>query len=127
MGTDGWTEQELWQEGVRIHATPLETGGQDLERFMGRAFEGKADLTSVRRNMIASSPLYFAKRLPPGQHHYGIEDISVPVRNAYQLKEALPPQFRSSVIIYPGQGHDTDRIEEPRLAQAFILKTLGVK
>jgi hypothetical protein len=127
MGTDGWTEQELWQEGVRIHATPLEAGGQDLERFMGRAIEGKADLAAVRHNMIASSPLYFARLLPPGKHYYGIEDVSVPVMNAEQLRAALPPANRSAVVMYPGQGHDTDRIEEPRSAKTYIVKALGVK
>jgi len=129
MGTDGWTEQELWQEGVRIHASPLETGGQDLERFMGRAFDGNASLDEVRHNMIASSPLYFARRLPLSQNHYGIEDVSVPVRNGRQLGEVLKrkPTKRAAVYIYPDQGHDTDRIVEPRRAKAFIAKALDVQ
>ena len=129
MGTEGWTEQELWQEGVRIHATPSETGGQNLERFMGRAFDGKATLADVRLNMIASSPLYFAKRLPLSQHHYGIEDVSVPARNGRQLEQTLKrrPANHFSIYFYPGQGHDTDRIKEPRLAKAFIANALGVR
>jgi dipeptidyl aminopeptidase/acylaminoacyl peptidase len=129
MGTEGWTEQELWQEGVRIHATPLETGGQNLERFMGRAFDGKATLADVRHNMIASSPLYFAKRLPLSQHHYGIEDVSVPVRNGRQLVQILgqKPRNNFAAYFYPDQGHDTDRIKEPRLAKVFIAKALGIR
>ena len=129
MGTEGWTEKELWQEGVRIHATPLETGGQNLERFMGRAFDGKATLADVRHNMIASSPLYFAKLLPLSQHHYGIEDVSVPLRNGRQLAAILErnPRNNFTAYFYPEQGHDTDRIKEPRLAKAFIAKALDVK
>jgi predicted esterase len=129
MGTEGWTEKELWQEGVRIHATPLETGGQNLERFMGRAFEGSATLADVRHNMIASSPLYFAKRLPLSQNHYGIEDVSVPVRNGRQLAVILErkPRNNYGAYFYPGEGHDTDRIKEPRLAKAFIAKTFNVR
>lgn len=128
MGTEGWTEQELWQEGVRIHATPFETGGQNLERFMGKAIDGKASLADVRHNMIASSPLYFAKRLPFSQHHYGIEDVSVPVINGRQLDRILKqrPANRSMVFFYPDQGHDTDRILEPLAAKAFIAKALSV-
>jgi len=128
MGTEGWTEQELWTEAVRIHATPLETGGQDLERFMGRAIEGKADLAAVRHNMIASSPLYFARQLPLSQHHYGVEDVSVPVKNGRLLQATLRrSQWKKSVVyFYPDQGHDTDRIREPQLAKMFIAKTLNV-
>jgi hypothetical protein len=129
MGTEGWSEQELWQEGVRIHASPLETGGQNLERFMGKAFDGDATLKDVRHNMIASSPLYFASRLPPSQHHYGIEDVSVPVLNGRQLAAIMKrkPTNRSTVYFYPDQGHDTDRIVEPRRAKAFIANALGVR
>lgn len=129
MGTDGWTKRELWQEGVRIHASPLETGGQNLERFMGRAFEGEATLAEVRHNMIASSPLYFAQRLPLSQHHYGIEDISVPERNGRELVQMLKqgPRNRFTTYFYPGQGHDTDRLKEPRLAKSFIAKALSVR
>jgi len=28
MGTGGWTEEELWAEGIRTHAGVQETGGQ---------------------------------------------------------------------------------------------------
>jgi hypothetical protein len=79
--------------------------------------------------MIASSPLYFAKRLPLSQHHYGIEDISVPVINGRRLEQVLTrkPANRFSIFFYPGEGHDTDRIKEPRLAKSFISKALGVK
>jgi len=128
MGNQGWTEQELWTEGVRIHANTLETGGQNLERFMGRAIEGGADLAAVRQNMIASSPLYFASRLPLTQVHYGLEDPSVPSRNGYRLiakmKEGGMKAGRFQAFFYPGQGHDTDRLAEPEAARAFIKNAL---
>jgi len=105
MGTEGWTEQELWAEGLRTHATPLETGGQNIERFLSKALEGSADLAAVRHNMIASSPLYFAKRLPLSQNHYGLEDPSVPSRNGRELIAELRhsgvPPGRYTVFFYP--------------------------
>ena len=128
MGTEGWSEQELWSEGLRIHATPLETGGQNLERFLSRAIEGKADLAAVRHNMIASSPLYFARRLGLSQHHYGLEDTSVPSRNGTQLVERLKNFHRPyTAFFYPNEGHDTDRINAPVTTRKFIADALGVK
>jgi len=131
MGLNGWTEQELWTEAVRTHANTLETGGQNLERFMMRAIEGKADLAAVRHNMIASSPLYFAGRLPQTQLHYGIEDTSVPTRNGRrmvaEMERAGVPPSRYEAYFYPNEGHDTDRINGPAIIRKFILMNLNVK
>ncbi|MGH7784432.1 MAG: alpha/beta hydrolase family protein, partial [Candidatus Binatia bacterium] len=131
MGTEGWSEQELWAEGIRIHADPMQTGGQNLERFYSKAIEGRASLADVRHNMIASSPLYFAERLPLSQFHYGLEDPSVPTRNGYALVEEFKRHkvaaTRYRVFFYPGEGHDTDRINGPVTSRDFVLKTLGVK
>ncbi|PYT00845.1 MAG: hypothetical protein DMF63_05945 [Acidobacteria bacterium] len=128
MGTDGWTEQELWKEGLRIRANTLQTGGQNIERFLKRAIDRTATLADVRRRMIASSPLYFARRLPPSQFHYGVEDPSVPVRNGLELVSILRrlriPETRFQGFFYPGQGHDTDRILAPVTTRAFLLKSL---
>ena len=130
MGTNGWTEEELWKEAVRTHANTLETGGQDLERFMMRAIEGKASLADVRHNMIASSPLYFASRLPRTQLHYGLEDPFVPVRNGRQLVAELVrdhvPKNRYQAFFYPGEGHDTDRINGPVTMRKFVRSVLKV-
>jgi len=128
MGTEGWKEQELWSEGIRIHATPLETGGQNIERFLGRALEGKADLAAVRHSMIASSPLYFASRLTLSQHHYGLEDTSVPTLNGRQLVDELKCFHRPyTAFFYPNQGHDTDRIIAPPTTRDFIARSLRLK
>jgi dipeptidyl aminopeptidase/acylaminoacyl peptidase len=131
MGTDGWSEQELWAEAIRTRATTVQTGGQNVERFLLRAIENRATLTEVRHRMIASSPLYFAFKLPKSQHHYGVEDPFVPLRNGRLLLAELRayniPTSRYQFIFYPGEGHDTDRIHAPILSREFIMKTLGAK
>jgi len=125
MGTNGWTEEELWAEGLRIRANTLQTGGQNIERFLKRAIDGKATLADVRRRMIASSPLYFAHRLPRSQHHYGLEDPSVPVRNGRELVARLRSRrVLHQTFFYPGQGHDTDRIQAPITSREFIANLL---
>ena len=131
MGTNGWTEEELWTEAVNTKATPQQSGGQNVERFLGKAIDGKADLAAVRHNMIASSPIYFAKKLPRAQLHYGIEDPFVPVRNGYEfvneLKKQNVPAREYTAFFYPGEGHDTDRLAAPVAARAFLTEQLGVR
>lgn len=142
MGTNGWTEQELWAEGLRTRANPQQTGGQNVERFLMRAIDGKATLKDVRLNMIASSPLYFAHRLPESQHHYGLDDPFVPSRNARDLLAAMrrnripvavsdgrtdPLKARHQMFLYPNQGHDTDRLTAPVMSREFIMRALGVE
>ena len=131
MGTQGWTEQELWAEAIRTRAKPNEPGGQNVERFLSKALNGQSDLAAVRHNMIASSPLYFATRLPQAQLHYGIEDPFVPVRNGREFVSALQrqrvPKSRYTAFFYPEQGHDTDRLRAPAAAKKFILEVLGVR
>ncbi len=128
MGTDGWTTQEIYGEGLRTRASPSQTGGQDVERFLLKAINGEQDIKAVRRRMLASSPLYFAQRLPPSEFHYGGEDTSVPVRNGYalvaELKRKRVPTSRYQDFFYPKEGHDTDRINAPLLSREFILKSL---
>jgi dipeptidyl aminopeptidase/acylaminoacyl peptidase len=131
MGTSGWSEQELWSEGLRTRANTQQTGGQNVERFLKRAIDGDATVEQVRHRMIASSPLYFAHLLPRSQHHYGLEDTSVPTRNGRALVEHLRrhriPSARYKAFFYPAQGHDTDRIMAPIHSRAFLMKILNVK
>lgn len=150
MGTEGWTQQEIFAEGLRTRAKPNETGGQLVEHFLSKAVRGDEDLPAVRRRMLAGSPLYFANRLPRVQMHYGMEDTSVPVRNGLRLAERLKfsaraaspryPEEMSSAIrksgavfmqrgkseafFYPGQGHDTDRLLAPLLSRKFLIDEL---
>jgi dipeptidyl aminopeptidase/acylaminoacyl peptidase len=131
MGTNGWTEEELWSEALRTRANTQQTGGQNVERFLKRAIDGVADLRQVRHRMIASSPLYFAHLLPRSEHHYGMEDPFVPPRNGLELVERLRrhkiPDTRFKAFFYPGEGHDTDRIAGPVVSRNFIVSALGVK
>ena len=130
MGTGGWSEQELYGEGIRTRATPSETGGQRVERFLLKAIEGREDLRAVRRRMLASSPLYFAGRLRQVQLHYGEEDSSVPVRNGRRLAAELKgkrPATTYETYFYPGAGHDTDRIKAPNITREYFKKFLKIK
>jgi dipeptidyl aminopeptidase/acylaminoacyl peptidase len=128
MGTEGWTEQELYAEGLRTRATPTETGGQSIERFLLKAIRGEETLREVRLRMLASSPLYFARRLPRVQLHYGVEDPSVPLRNglalASEIKRQTGSASRLDAHFYTGEGHDTDRIAAPILTREFLAEAL---
>jgi dienelactone hydrolase len=112
MGEQGWTQQELVEEGLRIHAKSDETAGQFIERFLLKAIDKTWDLESTRLKMIASSPLYFVSTLPPLQIHHGVEDNSVPIVNARALADSLKKAGRAGhdleADFYEGSGHDTD-------------------
>ncbi|HYJ46504.1 MAG TPA: hypothetical protein VEV81_07805, partial [Pyrinomonadaceae bacterium] len=131
MGTEGWTQQELFAEGLRTRAGPEETGGQLVEHFLLKAVRGEEGLRAVRQRMLAGSPLYFARRLPRVQLHYGVEDTSVPVRNGLglisELRRQRVPRARYQAFFYPGQGHDTDRLAAPVLTRDFFAKVLLVR
>jgi hypothetical protein len=131
MGTGGWSEQELYSEGLRTRANPSETGGQNIERFLLKAIRGEETLKTVRHRMLASSPLYFARRFRQVQLHYGEEDSSVPVRNGrklvIELKRYRVPISSYEIYFYPGAGHDTDRIKAPVLTREYFIKFLWTK
>lgn len=148
MGTEGWTQQALFAEGLRTRAKPDEIGGQLVEHFLMKAVRQEEDLNGVRHRMIAGSPLYFTKRLPRLQMHYGMEDTSVPTKNGLQLAKRLGFQVAkvsparklapaiqqtdalymrrggSEAFFYPGQGHDTDRLLAPILSRQFLIDEL---
>ena len=130
MGTEGWTQEELFGEGTRTRAGVEETGGQLIEHFLMKAIRGEETLQKVRHRMLAGSPLYFAGRLPRALLHYGNEDPYVPVRNGLQLvtelkRQRIPPD-RYRAFFYPGEGHDTDRIAAPVLSRRFIAHMLNL-
>ena len=148
MGTEGWTQQELFAEGLRTRAKPDETGGQLVEHFLMKAVSGEEDLKAVRHRMIAGSPLYFTNGLPRLQMHYGMEDTSVPTKNGLELARRLGLQVArvsparklaraiqqsgatymrrgsSEAFFYPEQGHDTDRLLAPLLSRQFLIDEL---
>jgi predicted esterase len=129
MGTAGWTQQELVADGLLNKATPKEEGGQFIERFLRKSITGSRGLRAARLHMLASSPLYFATRLPRLQIHYGIEDEMVPLVNGQALARAMrrlkrkAPAFEAS--FHPNAGHDLDQRLAYRQSREFILSLLS--
>lgn len=127
MSEQGWTQQELVEEGLRIHAKPYETAGQFIERFLLKAIDGTWNLTATRLKMIASSPLYFTFSLPVLQIHHGVEDYNVPIANARALADSLKKSKSGKqgreAYFYEGFGHDTD-VETARERSHRFLKEM---
>jgi hypothetical protein len=128
MGEEGWTQRELVEEGLRIHAKPNETAGQFIERFLLKAINGTWSLEETRLKIIASSPLYFASLLPPLQIHHGVEDYNVPIANARALANSLKKQGRAGrnfePYFYEGFGHDTDVQIATERSHKFLIEKM---
>lgn len=58
-------------------------------QFLSDFKNGQVPLAQTRTKMIASSPFYFAQRLPLMQLHLGLKDINVPVQQGYDLREKM--------------------------------------
>jgi cephalosporin-C deacetylase-like acetyl esterase len=58
-------------------------------QFLDDLVNKQATITATRQKMIASSPYYFADRLPLIQMHMGTKDKYVPVQQAYDLRDKL--------------------------------------
>jgi hypothetical protein len=75
--------------------------------------------------MLASSPLYFASRLPRTQIHYGIEDEMVPVVNGRALARAMRQLNRRSpnfeAFFHSNAGHDLNQRLAYSRSRAFML------
>lgn len=108
MGTRGWSTREEVEEGLRGRAVPPAEGGQFIERYLLKAICGERDLSSVRRSMLAGSPLWFADRLPPTLALFGREDEMVPARNGTALREKAARARSVDVLVLDGAGHDLD-------------------
>ena len=128
MATGGWTQRELAADGLRMKATPAEPGGQFIERYLKKNVADVRGLNEVRQQMIASSPLYFVRRLPRLEAHYGVEDDIVPIRNGEALGAALnhngEPQASSVFFFHKNAGHDLNRAIAFRKSRAFVLDLL---
>lgn len=122
MGQGGWTRQEAVAQGLREHSAPNGIGGQFIETFLRSALAGERPLAETRHHLIASSPLYFAGRLPRIQIHYGVDDPIVPLVNGKALASAAK---NVETFFYPGFGHDTDRDAASRESRRFLLEILG--
>jgi hypothetical protein len=128
MADEGWTQRELVEEGLRIHAKPNETAGQFIERFLLKAINGTWTLEDTRLKMLASSPLYFVSSLPALQIHHGVEDYNVPVANARALANSLTKQGRArrnlESYFYEGFGHDTDVQTATERSHKFLIEKM---
>jgi pimeloyl-ACP methyl ester carboxylesterase len=124
MGSGGWSRRELVAEGLRRRSPTTGIGGQFIETFLKRAIARERELNDVRHLLIASSPLYFAERLPAAtQLHFGEDDPVVSARNG----RAIAGKRTVDAHFYPGFGHDTDRIGANELSRRFFAKHLPVR
>jgi hypothetical protein len=121
----GWSQLEQVREGLRSQAGPTATGGQSIRTFLSAALAGRESLAQVRHRLIASSPIYFADRLPPAQLHYGENDFVVEPRNGRDLEAALRsfPVVKQGVRFYyePDGGHDLNPLISIPTTRQFLL------
>lgn len=87
-------------------------------QFLDAFKNGQSTIAATRSKMIASSPLYFARRLPLTQLHMGLKDKNVPVIQAYNLEKALTREGMSSQLqLYTYDRAHTDiATNNPELA-----------
>lgn len=84
-------------------------------------FTPQAPVAEIRKRMIASSPYFFAERLPRFEIHQGTDDMLTVARHAKRLQHRLQESGRSdstfAVYLYEGKGHayDDDEIVCQRL------------
>jgi len=128
MGLEGWTQKEIVADGLLNKAAPDEDGGQVIERVLSKAIQGKQTLHDVRFQMIASSPLYFVKRLQRLQIHYGIEDEIVPIINGRALAKKMTERGRTQFesFFHANVGHELDGRIAYRESRRFLLSILAV-
>jgi hypothetical protein len=84
--------------------------GGDFPRIF---FTPETSPENIRKKLIASSPYYFAQRLPPFEIHQGADDQLTTVFHAKLMEQRLQQIGRKDKIyIYEGEGHghDDDKI-----------------
>lgn len=69
-------------------------------QFLQELKAGRETLTQARRRLIASSPLYFAERLPLVQLHLGANDHIVPPVQGELLRDRLQTLGRANQVEY---------------------------
>lgn len=128
MGTEGWTQKEIVAEGLLNKSAPNQEGGQFIERYMLKAIEGKWNLRDVRISILAGSSIYFAKRLPRLQIHYGIEDEMVPLKNGETLLKEMKKMRRNALnftsFFHQNSGHDLNQRIAFAKSKKFLLQML---
>lgn len=128
MATEGWTQKEIITDGLLNKSAPNQEGGQVIERFLQKAIDGKWGLREARQRMLASSPLYFADRLPLTQAHYGTDDEMVPLINGQALFAVLKKKVKTvprySVFYHENSGHDLNQRLAFRESRKFLIENL---
>lgn len=79
-------------------------------QFLNGLINGTATLAQTRQLMIASSPFYFAQRVPEAQLHAAQQDRITPASQAELLLNEMKKQgvgHRATLFIYPGRDHHT--------------------
>ena len=117
MVQSGWTPRERAAEGLRAKSDVFGIGGQFIETFLSKP----RPVAETRLHLLASSPLWFADRLPPTQAHYGVDDNMVSVRNGRALLARKPA---IEVIFHDMAGHDLDQGKAWRETRRFLLQRL---
>ncbi|HEX6085424.1 MAG TPA: prolyl oligopeptidase family serine peptidase [Thermoanaerobaculia bacterium] len=117
MVQSGWTPRERAAEGLRVKSDVFGIGGQFLETFLARP----RSVAEQRLHLIASSPLWFAERLPATQAHYGLDDNMVSVRNGRALASR---NGKVEMVFHEEAGHDLDKEKAYRETARFLARQL---
>lgn len=117
MVQSGWTPRERAAEGLRTKAGVFGIGGQFIETFLAK----QRSVREQRLHVLASSPLWFADRLPATQAHYGEDDNIVSVRNGRALKAR---NAKVELILHDEAGHDLDKGKAFELSRRFLRQRL---
>lgn len=117
MTQSGWTPRERAAEGLRVKSDVTGIGGQFIETFLAKP----RDVAAQRLHVFASSPLWFADRLPPAQAHYGEDDNIVSAGNG----RALRAKNKSvELVIHKEAGHDLDKWKAFAETKRFLIQRL---
>jgi hypothetical protein len=117
MVQSGWTPRERAAEGLRAKSDVFGIGGQFIETFLAKP----RSVEERRLHILASSPLWFAERLPPTQAHYGLDDNMVSAGNG----RALAARNRKvEMVFHENAGHDLDKEKAWRETKRFLIQRL---
>lgn len=125
MNELGWKKRETVEAGLFNKSDNFQIGGQTIGWAFKKSIEGKEGFKEARLRYIASSPLYFANRLPYTQLYYGEEDLIVPVANGKNLAERLEKKSQKfEFFIHKGEGHDLDKNATAANCRRLLLSML---
>jgi hypothetical protein len=127
MPSRGFTQREIAGEGLRRHSLPNMIGGQTVRTFLRGALAGRESLEEARDRLIASSPVYFAARLPRTAAYWGIDDPIVESANGRRLRDAAAAagaSDRVTVAFHAEGGHDLDPARARPDSREFLLALL---